>query len=510
MATGAVISGATRGPGGTALGRHLADRRSTRQNDGALLGATRGIISEDIEAAIAELTRICSHARSKQPLYHVHLDPQLPWTEQQYARYWQLFEKEFGFQNQPFVEAIHIKHGRAHDHRVYSRVRRNGTIIPLKYDYARREKLSRIVEFEFGGRHIAGGHNWAVAAALKKEGRQDVLASIEKAGLTTAQRPAPAVTPEQRAQAERTGIDPRVLASIALTIWQTEVSGDALIAAFALEGFRLAQGEKVPVIIDAAGGAHSLTRYIGQASAAAGKRIKAAEVRSRLLNIDLPPLRPKGNYYVITSDDTGVDAEADAWDVKGTPQSRPATDPTECGEARGRARPQPDRFSDDSHSIQYRGNEISNQGFGDAASRRANRVTKNHIVAPGRRAAKRKNTQRVGGTRRGAGRARAADYRAAGILGQPEFRAELDRIVDLTVALDPGLALNWCAENARVEAMLAEVEFSQKITAIEALTSILVRLLAWFLECLFGASPAPLQGDVQVVADEAAFFNPST
>ena len=132
MATGAVISGATRGRGGPALGRHLADRRRVRQNEEVRLGATRGIVSEDIEAAIAELTRIASHARSKEPLYHVHLDPELPWTEQQHERYWQLFEEEFGFQNQPFVEAVHIKHGRAHDHRVYSRVRQEWNDHPVE------------------------------------------------------------------------------------------------------------------------------------------------------------------------------------------------------------------------------------------------------------------------------------------------------------------------------------------------------------------------------------------
>jgi hypothetical protein len=81
--------------------------------------------------------------------------------------------------------------------------------------------------------------------------------------------------------------------------------------------------------------------------------------------------------------------------------------------------------------------------------------------------------------------------------------------MDLTVALDPGLALSLFTENARVEAMLAEVEFSQQITMIEALALSLVRLLAWLMERLFGASPEPVQGDVQVMAEETSFFSPS-
>lgn len=156
MATGAVISGTTLGRGGVALGRHLADRRHALQNEEVQLGAARGIVSEDIEGAIAELTRIVSHARSRQPLYHVHLDPEQPWRQTQCERYWFLLEQEFGFENQPFAEAVHIKHGRAHYHRVYSRVRRNGTVIALSLDYARREKLGRIAEVEFAGHHLAG------------------------------------------------------------------------------------------------------------------------------------------------------------------------------------------------------------------------------------------------------------------------------------------------------------------------------------------------------------------
>ena len=146
------------------------------------LGATRGHCPIDIEDAIAELTHIVSHARSSQPLYHVHLDPEQPWTQTQCDRYWFLFEQEFGFENQPFAEAVHIKHGRAHYHRVYSRVRRDGTVIALSHDYARREKIGRIAEVEFDGRHIAGRHNNAAAAALLRDGRMDVVKSIEAAG----------------------------------------------------------------------------------------------------------------------------------------------------------------------------------------------------------------------------------------------------------------------------------------------------------------------------------------
>ena len=100
---------------------------------------------------IHKLTHIVSHARSRQPLYHVHLDPEQPWTQTQCDRYWFLLEQEFGFESQPFAEAVHIKHGRAHYHRAYSRVRRDGTVIAISHDYARREKLGGLLMVSFLG-----------------------------------------------------------------------------------------------------------------------------------------------------------------------------------------------------------------------------------------------------------------------------------------------------------------------------------------------------------------------
>ena len=139
-------------------------------------------MADSVEDGVTELTHIVSHARSRQPIYHVHLDPELPLSQLQRDRYWSLFEKEFGFESQPFIEAVHIKRGREHYHRVYSRIRRDGTVISVSFDYARREKLGRIAEFEFGGRHVAGRHNRAVVEALRGEGRMEVVDSIEAAG----------------------------------------------------------------------------------------------------------------------------------------------------------------------------------------------------------------------------------------------------------------------------------------------------------------------------------------
>ena len=503
MATGAVISGATRGRGGPALGRHLADRRRVRQNEAVRLGAARGIVSEGIEEAVGELTRIVSHARSKQPLYHVHLDPELPWTKQQHERYWRLFEEEFGFRNQPFVEAIHIKHGRAHDHRVYSRVRRDGTVIPLKFDYARREKLGRIVELEFGGRHIAGRHNRAVAAALKREGRLDVLRSIEAAGLTTIARPVADMTPDERHQAERTGIDPRVIASVALAVWQDTVTSEDFVATLVRQGLRLAMGRKGPVLVDLAGGTHFLTKVIGKASAATGMRIKAKEVRARIENLKLPFYpQEEGAHYDESQNSSAASLDTQDYrppvETEARPRRRLARKSSVDRGASRRVRLDRTGGGDFARAEQHRDDEKPVGAIGDASAGRAHQPRKNCSFAGGDRESKWTDHQRPSGSRRAVGRARTADHRLEGILDEPEFRQPIDRIVAWTALLDPGSAMRQRAEEGRVEEMLNEAEFNPAIGAIEALALWLVRLLAWLFEVLFG-SDDPIVGQDTVV-----------
>jgi hypothetical protein len=512
MATGAVISGATRGRGGPALGRHLADRRRVRQNEDVRLGATRGIMADDVEAGTAELTRIVSHARSKQALYHAHLNPERPLTVAQREHYWESFEQGFGFERQPFVEAIHVKHGREHYHRVYSRVLRNGTVIPLNHDYARREKLSRIAEFEFNGRHIAGRHNRAVAAALQKEDRLDVLQSIVAAGLTTIARPVAEMTPDERHQFERTGMDPRVIASVTLAVWHDTTSGEDFIAALVRQGLHLAMGTKVPVLVDLAGGVHSLTRLIGKASAATGTRIKVKEIQDRIANLKLPLHLPEGAAH----HDENQTADASRLDtIDYYPISKGRADQgrrlARCSPENRRRdrRPRLDSagVGDFAYAEKHRDDENPHGAIGEPSARGANKSRKNSFIVGGDRQKQCSTPQSPSGSRRAVGRARAADCRLEGILDDLEFQQQIDRIVAWTVLLDPGAAMRQRVEETRVEMMLNETEFAPSISAIEEFALFLVRLLAWFVAFLFGV-PAEYE-DLQVQMVDEAQFDPS-
>src|SRR5690606_6427942 len=104
------------------------------------------------------------------PIYHMHVDPPPGFEDDKiFDRYLDLFEAEFGLQDQARVGVEHVKHGRRHRHYAWSLVRADGKIIDLSHDYARREKISRVVEFEFGMPLTPGRHNRAVIAALEAE-----------------------------------------------------------------------------------------------------------------------------------------------------------------------------------------------------------------------------------------------------------------------------------------------------------------------------------------------------
>ena len=282
-----MISGATRGAGGAALGSHLV---SAFFNEAVQDGPARGLISETTEGRIAELTRLGSHARTATPLYHVHCDdpPDRPLTDGQRAAHWARVEQEFGFAGQPFSSTLHTKNGRTHEHRVYLRTRPNGTAIRLDHDYARREKLDRITEFEVGQPFVRGAHSRAVLSALENE-RPDVAVAVRAAGLHQGPRPRPAMTPTERQQQDRTGVSKADIANSVAAAWAHSDDGTAFAAALADHGLTLAQGDSASVIVDKTGNTHSVLRMLNMAAKASKTDApNSAEVSSRLEGMNLP------------------------------------------------------------------------------------------------------------------------------------------------------------------------------------------------------------------------------
>lgn len=275
-----MISGATRGKGGDALARHLAK--------GGTPIDPRHLGGESLRDQLRGLVVGAAHGRTDRPVYHVHCDPVGSDADCMRARYWELFEAEFGLADQPMCGAVHTsKDSRPdHEHRAYSLVRPDGSTIDLSFDFARREKLARIIEHEFGQEFTPGKHNRAVHKALMAE-RPDVAAAMETAGLVKIERPVAQTSPRERHQQERTRVGKAEVQAAVWSAWKASDNGAALEAALADKGLRLAMGDKVPVVVDAAGGTHPLARMVSAQAKAEGIKISAKEVHARLKDMPL-------------------------------------------------------------------------------------------------------------------------------------------------------------------------------------------------------------------------------
>lgn len=269
-----MIGGATRGKGGWYLGAHLADRK--RQNDTTFPGLSRGLVTSGIQKQVKELTDIVSHSGHSKPIYHAHADPATEWNETQWAEYWHEYEKEFRLEHQPFMEAVHVKHGREHRHRVYSLVLPNGSCIRMDHDHVRREKLHRLAEIRCGEPLIKGKHNRAVVQALLAEGRQREADIIMRAGLTDGPPALASLNPPERAQQERTKVPKATIGRIAYDCWMEarNLNADSFRDILESWGLSLCQGDKVPVLMDSTGNCHPLLRAINAGAKECGHPLK--------------------------------------------------------------------------------------------------------------------------------------------------------------------------------------------------------------------------------------------
>lgn len=285
-----MISGATRGTGtGNALARHLLKD----ENEVRLLSG-RGLGSTSLAGRIAELVALSAGGRTDRPVYHVHCspDPSIPNEAGARARFWALFEREFGMEGQPWCGVEHHKKDRRHEHRVYTVAKPDGSVVDLRFDFIRREKIARIVEFEFGMAPVPSKHARAIVAALRRDGREDVADWLVAAGMTTIARPVAPLTPRERLVQERTGVSLDDVRRAALVAWRASHDGAGFLAALRERGLDLRLGRVGPVVVDQAGTAHLATRLIGAAARRVeGERIPAAAVKARLDELQLEGYR---------------------------------------------------------------------------------------------------------------------------------------------------------------------------------------------------------------------------
>ena len=286
-----VIGACVHGGGGAALGVHNAN---TKDNDDVRLGASRGVMADGIVEQIAELSDLAEASGQKSPIKHVFASPPPGafWNKAQWEAYWALYEKAQGLEGCPFSESIHDKPGEHsrpdHRHRVYLAITARGTLVRSGNDYIKQEAVSRITEFDTGSALIKGKHNVRAERVTRKLGRDDVADAMIAAGLLNGSRAIAELSPEARAQQERTGVSRNVVAAQVYDAWTHSDNGTALVAALAERGLHLAQGDRCNVLVDASGSIHRLNGLLSTAHKNQGLAApRAKEIHARLDGIDL-------------------------------------------------------------------------------------------------------------------------------------------------------------------------------------------------------------------------------
>jgi hypothetical protein len=242
--------------GHSSTGRGLGAYLLGSKNDRAEVWGIRGDIPRDLKETLEDWRSDALGTQCQKPLYHAQLNPDRALSRDEWDTAIALFEKAMGFEDQPRAIVLHDYKGREHLHLVYSRLDEEGRAISDSWNYVHHEKAARDIEKALGLEKTPG-------------------VFIDRDGARAAR------TPDRDAlqQGERTRIDPRAVKAEVSALYRNAGSGPAFAAALEANGYALARGDQRGyVIVDAAGGVHSLSRAAD---------VKAGDLRERLQ--DLPP-----------------------------------------------------------------------------------------------------------------------------------------------------------------------------------------------------------------------------
>ena len=251
-----IIKGTSRaGPVG--LTRHLTN---VEKNERVELIETRGTVAEDLRGALIEMDAYAAGTRCQKPLYHAAISPEPPHqlTPDQRNEAVDELEAKLGLQNQPRVVMLHEKEGREHIHVVWSRIDLDHMrAIPDSHNYRKHEEAARELERRFGHERVQGAHH-------------------EREGV---KRPDRTPSRSELRQEERTGITGKEVKRDVTELFRSNPDAPSFRDALADKGYAVARGDRRDyVLVDEAGGIHSLARRIDG--------VKAAELRQFMAPLD--------------------------------------------------------------------------------------------------------------------------------------------------------------------------------------------------------------------------------
>ena len=252
------------------LANHLT---KLSENENIIFSDSRAILAEDVHGALDDMDDIARGSSCQQHLYHVSINPRCDLNAKEWKKAWQEYEAEFRLENQPFIEVTHVKEGRLHKHRVYERIQDDGKAVHLGFNRIRNEKISRVLEYEFGHELTLGKHNRAVIKKLRAEGKGEIADWLEQQQAHEQSRPVAEKNHADLQQEKRTKLSIEQVKAELQNAYQATDNGRAFEAAIAEKGYLLAKGDKRDfVIVDPVGGVHSPRRRLG---------VKAKELRQR-------------------------------------------------------------------------------------------------------------------------------------------------------------------------------------------------------------------------------------
>ena len=259
-----IIKGTSRS-GPAALAAHLGN---AEKNERVQLIETRGTIASDLRGALIEMDAYAAGTRCEKSLYHAAMSPEPPHrlSVEQRSEAIQALEDMLGLTGHARVVVMHEKEGREHIHIVWSRIDlATMRSVSDSHNYRKHEEVARDLERRFGHDRVQGAH-------------------AEREGVA---RPDRTPSRAELRQEERTGITGKQVKADVTAAYKGSDGPEAFKAALEDRGYLLAKGDRRDfVVIDAAGGIHSLARRLDGVTAAQLREFMSPMSRDSLPNIE--------------------------------------------------------------------------------------------------------------------------------------------------------------------------------------------------------------------------------
>jgi Relaxase/Mobilisation nuclease domain len=265
-----IIKGKSRA-GAPSLAAHLGN---AEKNERIELIETRGTVATDLRGALVEMEAYAAGTRCEKSLYHAAISPEPPHrlTREQWFESVDRLETELGLTGHARVLLLHEKaDGREHGHIVWSRIDLDRMVsVSDGHNYRKHEIVARELETRFGHERVQGAHH-------EREGPDGAKVN----------RPARTPSRPELRQEEKTGIRGKDVRADVTAAYQASDSAEAFKAALEERGYVLAQGDRRDyVVIDPAGGTHSLGRRIEGVNAIQLREFMSPLDRSLFPNVE--------------------------------------------------------------------------------------------------------------------------------------------------------------------------------------------------------------------------------